>query len=77
MYGNNRNENGAMGNGSERVRTLENEEVLEEARVVPIAIVMRRRMLEWLGHVKRRNETKNIRAVVEMKMEGKRPRGRP
>ena len=42
-----------------------------------IATVMRRRRLEWFGHVKRRGETENIRAVAEMKMEGKRPRGRP
>ena len=54
-----------------------NEEILEEARVVPIAMAMRRRRLEWFGHVKRRNETENIRAVAEMKMEGKRHKGRP
>ena len=42
-----------------------------------IATVMRRRRLEWFGHVKMRGETENIRAVAEMKMEGKRPRGRP
>ena len=41
----------------------------------PIATVMRRRRLEWFGHIKRRHETENIRAVVEMKMEGKRPIG--
>ena len=52
-----------------------NEEILEEAKVEQIATVMRR--LEWFGHVKRRYETENSRAVVEMKMEGKRPRGRP
>ena len=54
-----------------------NEEILEEAQVEQMATVMRRRRLEWFGHVKRRDETENIRAVVEMKMEGKRPRGRP
>ena len=54
-----------------------NEEILEEAKVEQIATVMRRRRLGWFGHVKRRDETENIRAVVEMKMEGKRPRGRP
>ena len=54
-----------------------NEEILEEAKVEPIAMVMRRRRLEWFGHVKRSDETENIRAVVGMKMEGKRPRGRP
>ena len=45
----------------------------------PIVMVMRRRRLEWFGHVKRkrRDETESIRAVVEMKMEGKRPMGRP
>ena len=54
-----------------------NEEILEEAKMEPIAMVMRRRRLEWFGQVKRRDESENIRAVVEMKMEGKRPRGRP
>ena len=54
-----------------------NEEILEKAKVEPIAMVMRRRRLEWFGHGKRRYETENIRAVVEMKMEGKRSRGRP
>ena len=54
-----------------------NEKILEEAKVEAIATVMRRRMLEWFGHVERRCETENIRAVAEMKMEGKRPRGRP
>ena len=42
-----------------------------------IAMVMRRRRLEWCGHVKRIDETENIRAVVELRMEGTRPRGRP
>ena len=51
--------------------------ILEEAKVEQIATVMRRRRLEWFGHVKRRDETENIRAVVEMKMEGQRPKGRP
>ena len=35
-----------------------NEEILAEARVVPIAMVMRRRRLEW--HMKKRDETENI-----------------
>ena len=52
------------------------EEILEEVRVESIAMVMRRRRLEWFGHVKRRDETEHIRAVVEMKMEGERSRGR-
>ena len=43
----------------------------------PIVTVMRRRRLEWFGLVKRRDEAEKMRAVGEMKMEGKRPRGRP
>ena len=42
------------------------EEILEEAKVEPIAMVMKR--LEWFGHVKRRDETEIITAVAEMKM---------
>ena len=54
-----------------------NEEILEEVKVEQIATVMRMRRLEWFGHIKRRDETENSRAVVEMKKEGKRPIGRP
>ena len=32
---------------------------------------MGRRRLEWFGHVKRRDETENIRAVAEIKMKRK------
>ena len=37
-----------------------NEEILGEAKVEAIATVMRRRRLEWFGHVKRRGESENI-----------------
>ena len=37
--------------------------------------VMRR--LEWFGNIKRGDETESIRAVAEMKMEGKRIRVQP
>ena len=63
----NRDDDGSMGNGRS----------WRKAKVELIVMVMRRRRLEWLEHMKRGHETKNIRAVVEMKMEGKRPRGRP
>ena len=46
---------------------------MEEAKVEAIATGMRHRRLEWFGHVKRRGETENIRAVAEMKMEGEAP----
>ena len=62
-----------MGNGVRLLEHRRNEEILEEASLELIVMVMRR--LEWFGHVKRR-ETENIRAVAKMKMEGKCPRGR-
>ena len=40
--------------------------------MVAILIVMRRDRLEWFRHIKRREDTENIRAIMEMKMEGKR-----
>ena len=41
-----------------------------------VMVMEEMRRLEWSGHVKRRYETENIRAVAEIKMEEKRPRGR-
>ena len=43
--------------------------ILEEARVVPIAMVMGRRRLRYFEQVKR-DEAENIRAVAQKKMEG-------
>ena len=43
-------------------------------KVEQMVMVMRRRRLEWFGHVKRRDETETNRAVVELKMDRKRPR---
>ena len=62
--GNNRDGNGAMG-----VSLLEHRrnKIFKEARVELIAMVTRG--LEWFGHVQRRHETENIRAVAELKME--------
>ena len=51
-YDNNRDENGAIGDGGSPLEHLRIEEILEEANVEPIAMVMRRRRLEWFGHVK-------------------------
>ena len=52
-----------------------NVDILEEANVEPIAVVMR--TLEWFGYIITGDKTDNMRAVAEMKMEGKRSRGRP
>ena len=66
-----------MGMGVSLLEHSRHKEILEEAKVEPMATVMGRRRLEWFGHVKRRYATENVRAVAEMKMEGKRPRGTP
>ena len=52
-------------------------ESLEEARVELIAMATRRRRLEWFRKIRRRYETENIRAVVERKLAGNRPGGKP
>ena len=50
-----------------------NEEIFEEARVVPIVMGMRRRRLEWFGHVRIRDETGTIRAVAQNEDGGEAP----
>ena len=59
---------GAMGNGCEPAATSD---ILEEAKVEPIAMVMSRRRLNWFGHMARRDENENIRSVAKMQMEGR------
>ena len=66
-----------MSNECEPVGTPEKLRDLGGSKNKPIAMVMRRRRREWFGHVKRRDETENIQAVVEMNMDGNCPKGRP
>ena len=42
-----------------------------------IADLMKRRRLEWFGHVCRREEDVDIRRAYDMKIQGRRKRGRP
>ena len=40
-----------------------NDEILQETKEEPVAITIKRRRLEWFGHLKRRDlETENVRA---------------
>ena len=43
----------------------------------PMVKAMRRRRLEWFGHLKRRDETETIRAVAIIKIDGMPLRGKP
>ena len=54
-----------------------NEDILQEAKVVPIKDLMRRKRMQWFGHVQRRDSQEDIRKVCEMEIDGNRPRGRP
>ena len=54
------------------VEHCENEAILEEAKVEPIGMVMRRGKLELFGNVIGIEETEHVRAVPEMNIELKR-----
>ena len=52
-------------------------EIVDEARVEPTGIVMRRRGLEWFEHVKKETKQKTFEQLWKLTWRGKRPRGRP
>ena len=54
-----------------------NEEIREGATVQPIATHLMQKRLRWYGHVRRRDESHITRTVLDMEVEGVRPRGRP
>ena len=47
------------------------------AKLEAIAVSMRRRGLQWYGHACRREREEDIRMVSEMRVQGKRKRGKP
>ena len=49
----------------------------EEYHVKPILDVIREGKFRWLGHVMRREPPSMLRKVVNYKVNGTRPRGRP
>jgi len=54
-----------------------NANIKEEAKTEAIAIDMRRRPLQWCGHVSKRCRKEDIIMVAEMKIQRKRKRGGP
>ena len=56
---------------------ITNEEIRSQASVRELSIQMRVKRLRWYGHVCRRDEDEDIRRVMEMKVTGRRKRGRP
>lgn len=43
----------------------------EEAKIERTSVGMRRRWLQWYGHVCRRDREEDIRMVIEMRTQGK------
>jgi len=54
-----------------------NEEITSRAKVMPIKDLMRKKRMQWYGHVFRREKDEDIRRVSEMAIEGCRRTGRP
>ena len=54
-----------------------NEEIREAATVQPIATHLMQKRRRWYVHVSRRDESHITRTVLDMEVEGVRPRGRP
>ena len=54
-----------------------NEEIREAATVQPIATHLMQKRLRWYGHGRRRDDSHATRTVLDMVVDGARPRGRP
>jgi hypothetical protein len=54
-----------------------NEDIRKLAGVEPISVLMRKRRLQWYGHVCRRKDEEDIKRVNNIGVDGKRGRGRP
>ena len=58
----------------ERIR---NEEIRKRCGVIDVVEKMREARLRWFGHIWRRDGSDAIKRVMELEVEGQRPRGRP
>ena len=56
---------------------MRNEVIREEATVQPITTRLTRKQLHRYGHVRRMNNSHMTRTVLQMEVEGVRPKGRP
>ena len=52
-------------------------EVANRCELLQIIGVLRRRRLEWYGHMRRREEGESLATIRDLMVEGRRPRGRP
>ena len=56
---------------------LKNVDISKELDVSSIQAKVREMRLRWYGHMQRMDENNEVRAVGDMRVPGKRPRGRP
>ena len=54
-----------------------NEDLHKQSNMLSIVQVINKNKLRWFGHVMRREEESTLRVVMNLKMNGKRQRGRP
>ena len=60
-----------------RWRRRKNQELREITKVPPVTSYIKGQRIQWFGHAMRREETNEVRAAIEYKPTGRRPRGRP
>ena len=63
--------------GVMKLDKVRNERIRGTTKVGEIAMKVQERMLKWYAHVMRREEHYVGRRVMEMKVQGRRKRGRP
>ncbi|XP_047495854.1 uncharacterized protein LOC125043663 [Penaeus chinensis] len=56
---------------------VRNEYIKERMEIVSIGVRCKESRLRWFGHVKRRDEVYVCRRVMDMRLPGRRKRGRP
>ena len=63
--------------GVTRRNRVRNADIFEEFKIKPIIETIQTDQLRWFGHVMRRDEKATAKTVLDVKVKGKRPRGRP
>ena len=56
---------------------MRNEDIRKEVQAKQISVSIRKRRLQWFGHVYRQEEDEDIRKVADLNIGGRRKRGRP
>ena len=63
--------------GVTRRDRLRNADIYDEFKIKPIIETIQTYQLRWFGHVMRRDEETTAKKVLDLKVKGKIPRGRP